>query len=122
MRHSFIPVRWTVAVLVVLSLAGCSTNPNVRKTKYLSSGKDYARHGKYSEAVIQFRNAIDIDPKFAAAHLELARAYLNLNNRSDAVREFQQDLALEPGNTAVKLELAPLLIQRRDAQAGTLIH
>ena len=102
MRHSFIPVRWTVAVLVVLSLAGCSTDPNVRKTKYLGSGKDYARRGKYSEAVVQFRNAIDIDPKFAAAHLELARTYLALNSRSDAVHEFLQDLALEPGNSAVK--------------------
>jgi len=81
-------LRSIVLVLGVFSLAGCAGDPNVRKAKYFTSGRDYAAKGKYAEAVVQFRNAIDIDPKFAGAHVELARAYLNLNARADAVREF----------------------------------
>jgi hypothetical protein len=35
-------------------LAGCHGDPNVRKQKYLESGKRYSAEGKYREAAIQF--------------------------------------------------------------------
>ena len=106
-------LRASLTLLALFALAGCS-NPNVRKDKYLKSGKDYIAHGRYEEAVVQLRNAIDVDPKFAAAHLELARAYLNLNSRREAFRELQQVLVLDPQNREAKLELAPLLIAGRE--------
>lgn len=116
-------IRWILPVLVVLSLAGCSRDPNVRKAKFLSSGMDYARTGKYAEAVVQFHNAIDIDPKLAPAHFELARAYLHLNAGTEAIREFQQGLVLDPANSQAKLELAPLLVALKQYdQAEALVH
>ena len=45
-----------VALLLTCSVA-CSRDPNVKKQKYLESGKRYAEKAKYREAVIQFANA-----------------------------------------------------------------
>jgi Tfp pilus assembly protein PilF len=72
------------AVVVSLALvftAGCSRDPNVRKQKYLESGKRYEASGKYREAALQFLNALKVDKNFGDAHYEMAKTYLKMNNR-----------------------------------------
>lgn len=69
-------------------LVSCTLDPNQRKLKYLNSGEAYAKQGKYREASIQFRNAIQIDPRFAEGHYQLGLAYLALNDGEDADKEF----------------------------------
>jgi Tfp pilus assembly protein PilF len=55
-------------------LTGCSRDPNVRKQKYFESGQRFFAKGQYHEAVIQFRNATEVDSNFADAHYQLAQA------------------------------------------------
>jgi tetratricopeptide (TPR) repeat protein len=107
--------------LVMLLAAGCSSDPNKEKHAYLNSGDKYYQSGKYQEAAIQFRNAIEIDPRLAAAHWQLARAYLRLGNSEAAYHELTETVTLEPGNPDAQLELAVLLLARRqynEAQAA----
>ena len=60
---------WMLMLIFAVGLvAGCHTDPNVKKQKYLESGKRYSTEGKYKEAAIQFQNAIKIDKGFADAH------------------------------------------------------
>src|SRR5579872_3311030 len=77
MRHKGI-YKLSLLLLVFTTLAGCTFDPNKRKMKYANSGEEYAEQGKYREATIQFRNALQIDPKFAEGHYQLALAYLRL--------------------------------------------
>ena len=73
--------RCSALLLVSISaglLQGCTRDPNVKKAKYLKSGENYAAQGKQQEAIIQFSNAIKIDKNYAAAHYDLAKAYLKL--------------------------------------------
>src|SRR5690349_16768502 len=62
-------------VLTVSSvvLSGCTRDPNVRKQKYYKSGVEYFQNGKYSEAGIELRNALKVDPHFADAAAMLAK-------------------------------------------------
>ena len=70
---------WVVVLFVsVALLAGCHGDPNVRKQKYLESGKRYSAEGKYREAAIQFSNALKVDKNFADAHYDLAQTYVHL--------------------------------------------
>ncbi len=96
----------TVFLLVTLSLAACSRNPN----KYLASGDKYFKDRKYNEAIIQYRNAVQIDPKLAQAHYDLARAYLQLKFVQPAYIELQETVALDPRNSGAQLQLATLLV------------
>jgi tetratricopeptide (TPR) repeat protein len=112
---------WWIVPVTMLLLAACSSDPNKEKRAYLTSGDKYSQRGKYQEAVIQFRNAIQIDPKFGEAHWHLARAYLSLGNGEAAFRELGVTLGLEPQNQDARLELAGLLLARRqydDAEAA----
>jgi tetratricopeptide (TPR) repeat protein len=109
--------RKIVVLLLALAVAGgsigCSRDPNVRKQKYLESGKRYAGKGKYQEAVIQFSNALRVDPRFVPAHLELAHAYLHLSSWTSAYQELRRTVELQPDNVAARLDLGSLLLGGR---------
>lgn len=85
MRKRYI-VSVLMAVLTVI-LAGCSRNPDVAKRKYLESGNKYMDQQKYDAAAIQFKKAIQIDPKFAEAHFQLAQADLKLEKNGRLTRK-----------------------------------
>src|SRR6516164_5677527 len=97
-------------LLALAVLAACSRNPAKYKAAFLSGGEKYAKEGKYQEAVIQFRNAIEIDPRFAEAHHQLALAYIKLKNSQLAYRELLTATELDPNNLDAKLELTALLL------------
>ena len=100
--------------LGILLLASCSTAPHARMLTFLASGETYIKAGKYQEAVIEFRNAVQIDPKSATAHYQLARAYMSLGNRAAAYRDFEESVSLDAGNVDAQLQLAALLIDRKE--------
>ena len=77
-------------------LTGCSRDPNVRKQKYFESGQRYYDEGKYREAVIQFLNATQVDSTFAAAHYQLSRSYIKLQDWQHAYMELGRTLELQP--------------------------
>ena len=106
----FVSVRLLLACSVLSAmLTGCSRDPNVRKQKYLDSGEKYSSEGKYREAVIQFRNAILIDSRFAQAHYDLSQAYLKLGDSNDAFQELTRTVDLAPDNYRAHTDLANLL-------------
>ncbi|HEV2577010.1 MAG TPA: tetratricopeptide repeat protein [Acidobacteriaceae bacterium] len=98
-----------VTVLAVLT-QGCTRNPNVRKVKYLNSGKAYEAQGKDKEAIIQFSNAIKIDPHYADAHFELAKAYLKTGSPMGAYAELRRTVDLDPKNVDARLELGQIYL------------
>ena len=106
------PVLFRLIILIWVAsfLEGCSRDPNVRKQKYLESGERYFSKQQYAAAAIQFANALQVDPNFAAAHYELARTYLRQQNWARAYKEFERTIEFEPQNYSARLDLAKLLI------------
>src|ERR1700676_273430 len=106
----WISVRLLLACsLLTIAFTGCSRDPNVRKQKYLDSGEKYAAEAKYREAVIQFRNAIQIDSRFAQAHYDLSQAYMKLGDSNHAFQELSRTVELTPDNYRAHTDLANLL-------------
>ena len=95
---------------VAVFLTGCSRDPNVRKQKYFESGERYFASGKYREALIQFRNATQVDSAFTAAHYRLAQAYLKVQDWQHAYAELSRTLELQPDNYKAHEDIANLLI------------
>ena len=71
-------VSKAVAVVLAVSLAaaGCRKDPEFAKQEYLKSGDRYMESGKVAEAIVQYRNAVQQDPRFGEARLKLAEAYI----------------------------------------------
>ena len=104
-----------VALLAgMVVLAGCHTDPNVRKQKYLASGEKYSAEGKYREAAIQFSNALKIDKNFGDAHYQLAQAYVHLGQYQAAGNELLRTVDIQPANYKARLDLGNLMLAGRD--------
>jgi len=93
---------------------GCSRDPNVRKQKYLESGDRYFAKGKYREAAIQYSNALQVDPRFAAAHYQLGESFLKLGDSIRAFQELSRTVELAPDNYRAHTDLANLLLGARN--------
>jgi len=102
---------WVVVFFAAaVMLSGCHGDPNVRKQKYLESGKRYSAEGKFREAVIQYSNALKIDKNYPDAHYELAQAYLHLGQFGAAYGELARTVDLQPANLKARIDMGSLAL------------
>ena len=95
----------SVVLLLAMAVSGCVQDPNTRKNRYLEEGVRYHRAGKYNEAVIALKNALQIDPKFVAARHLMGRTYKAKSWNADAIRELQRALELQPDDVSIRVDL-----------------
>jgi tetratricopeptide (TPR) repeat protein len=102
-----VAIVWLCSMAGCILLAGCSRNPQVALKKHLDRGNSYFEAAKYREAAIEYRNAIQIDPKLAQAHYSLAECYLRESNWPGAYQELSSTVQLQ-NNWKAHMELANL--------------
>lgn len=112
--------------LLVAMLTACS-NPAERASEHMSRGEEYYEAGKYREAEIEFRNALQIDPKLAHGHTQLGKTYLALKDPRNAFAELQRALEIDDSLREPRFELARLYLASGDgtkaeSSARTLIE
>jgi cellulose synthase operon protein C len=114
-RGSAVPcaVAAVCVLAALLTVTGCSRDPNVRKQKYLESGQRYFDKGQYREAEIQFENAIQVDANFAEAHYKLALAAIKLGDGQTAYNEMVKSVQIRPDYYEAQLDMVNLLIAAR---------
>jgi len=120
MRRS-IALRILLSCCVMAALfSGCSRDPNVRKQKYFDSGEKYAAEGRYREAIIQYKNAVQIDSRFAGAHYQMSQAYLKLGDANSALQELLRTVELAPDDYRAHADIADLLTGVRTADGAAV--
>ena len=67
-------IAMTAALGISLMTAACSYMPFRSKESYLNRGKQYMVKGKYSEAAIEYRKSLQLDPRYVDALSGLAHA------------------------------------------------
>ena len=112
--------------MAVAMLAGCHGDRNIRKHKYLESGRRFSADGKYREAAIQYLNALKVDGEFIDAHYELAQAYEHLGQSTEACAELARTIDLQPDNYKARIDLGNLLFadgrtDQAQAQANAVL-
>ena len=113
MRARLVPLA--VACVVALQSVACS-NPETRKTERYEKGKALAASARYSEAILEFRNALKDDPNYADAHFAVAQAYERTDDSVNAYRSYQRAADLLPDNADVQLTVAKFLLRVRQFQ------
>ena len=100
-----------VALLVsLLAASSCGGNPDQRKRDYVASGDRHAAAREYAAAIIDYRNAIQLDARFGEAHDKLAGAYLHAGDATGALRTATTAADLLPDNVEAQLRAAKLLL------------
>jgi len=88
---------------VVVALAGCGKDPEVAKREFMKSGQQYFAEGKYKEAVIEFRNAVQQDPRYGEARFALAGALMKTSDLQGAYREYARAADLLPNDIEAQM-------------------
>ena len=67
-------------------------SPELERDRYFKKGEEYIAQGKFSEALIMFKNSLKADPTFAEAHYQIGLVLLQK-------RDFQQALGSHRSET-----------------------
>ena len=100
----------TGLLVLVGFVLSCERNPGIQRQKFFESGNRYLESEKFTEAALEFSNAVQIDPRFASGHFKLGECYLRLQRYPEAYRELQRTLELDPSNGKAALDLGLLFI------------
>src|SRR5688500_11401879 len=103
-------LAFALAMIVLVVASGCTRDPNTRKTAYLERGTKHLAETKYNDAIVEFKNALQIDPNFAPALAGIGRAYKAKSWHADAARELQRAVKVQPDDLLLRADLGQVLL------------
>jgi tetratricopeptide (TPR) repeat protein len=83
-------LKYCLAAMVVIAVGACGKDPEVAKREFMRTGQQYAASGKLKEAIIEYRNAVQQDPRFGEARFALAGVLLKTGDNQGAYGEYQR--------------------------------
>jgi len=95
--------------IVLVECAACSRDPHAAMLKYAKSGDEYAAAGKTAEAIIEYRNALEKEPRAGDVRVKLAEAYLKMGEAGKAAQEYIR-AADVVSDSAIQLKAGTLLL------------
>jgi type IV pilus assembly protein PilF len=99
-------------------LTGQETEAARRARIRLELGASYYQQGNFPVAIDELRQALAIDPNFAAAHGMLALVYMDLGERAKAEESFRRALAIAPADSELNNNYGWFLCQTGREQAS----
>jgi len=109
--------RFVIVACLAVAIGGCT---KLKAGDHVRRGNTYFDEKKFPEAVIEFRAALQGNPKLGDVRLKLGEAYLRVNNPRGALGEYVRASDLLPKNVDAQLKAGGLLLlagQFEDAKA-----
>jgi tetratricopeptide (TPR) repeat protein len=102
MKQKYYVVLTMLSLCIMLQTTGCQTTPQSQsgspaEIKY-EEGKKAFNQERYAEAITAFQDAIELDPDYVLAHLDMGFAYINLEKYEEALGAFASAQAIEQDN------------------------
>ena len=119
MMHKFrSTVYLIIAILSIILpvLHGCNGDSQKKKAAHEQKGDAYLADEKYAEAIIEFRNVLQLDSKDPRTYYKLGLAYLKkggLENLQASFRALDRSLQLDPSNMDAQLKLGEFYLLDR---------
>jgi len=84
--------------------------PSKKKTNYLNRSKKYYSEEKYKEVLIEFKNVLQIDPKYAEGYYQMALTYLKLQQPWQAYGSLLKTVELDPDRLDAQIAIGEILL------------
>lgn len=123
-RRAIVSRRLTplFCLFMVALLSGCQKSSTAQQ--HLTRAEDDAKRGNVNEAIIEYRRAIQGDPKLVLPHFKLGRIYFDRRDYTNAFEQLSETVRLEPANLEARILLARLKVRsqqfaesKKDAEA-----
>jgi len=108
-----------VAVSCALLIMGCSTKEE-KTASFIAAGDRLLAAEDPVRAVLEYKNALQMDPKSTSATHGLGKAYLQQQEYQQAYNAFKSALELNPDLDESRIELAWLLAMGRQGEPALL--
>ena len=102
-------------VLLSISLVSC-TNKEEKVKDFISKGNALMEKGDAIHAILEYKNALQLDPQNAKVTFLLAKAYLANKEYRKAYGALQNTVTKDPGFDRARMEMASLLISARQGE------
>jgi tetratricopeptide (TPR) repeat protein len=96
--------------LLTMATAACSKDVEQAKREYVERGNRYMNDRNVEAAIIEYRNAVQQDPRFGDAYRKLAAAHLLRGDAKEAVRAAVTAADLLPNVPEAQVEAGSLLL------------
>jgi tetratricopeptide (TPR) repeat protein len=100
-------------LLGVLLVAGCASDED-RVDSFIERGEEYVENDQPEEAIIEFKNVLQIEPENVVAHEALSLAYLKVKKHREAYWEMSETVRLDPQNVEARLRYGTVSAAIRD--------
>src|SRR3990170_802262 len=100
-------------VLVVIGgvmAAGFWRSPEARKGRHLARADGYFSRQQYREAIIEYRNVLQVEKANGRAIRQLGLAHYELGELGHALRYLPKSRELDPGNLDIRLRLGTIYL------------
>ena len=93
-------------------LIGCASAKQ-RSAQHLEQADHWAAEGKTNEAIVEYRRAIQLDPKDPAAHLKLAKIFFDRQDLASCQQQLSVLNKIAPDNLDAQLLMAEMYLKVR---------
>lgn len=85
-----------------LALAACQSDEE-RIEGFMQRGEAYVEQQQYEEAIIEFKNVLQLDPEHPGAHEALSLSFLQVDKPREAYWEMSETVRVDPENLDARL-------------------
>ncbi len=90
-------------------LSGCARDPKAKAEKHYARAEKFLKENNTDAAIIELRSAIQLEPKMAKAHFELANVELQRGDPQIAFQEYVATTKADPKNRQAQLMVGEIL-------------
>jgi tetratricopeptide (TPR) repeat protein len=109
--------RWMALLAIALMAAtGCARSPEAKLARHLERGDRYFAKTQYRDAILEYTNALRIQPANPQAMRQLGLAHFHAGELIQAYSRLIRAREMEPGNLTVRLRLATVFALAEDRQ------
>jgi len=102
-------IKFSAITILVFSLLACG-GAEERKVKYLEKGKAYLEENNLDKAKIEFKNVLQIDPKFAEAYYYMGLLEEQDKELGKSLSNYVKAIEFNPNFNDAKVKLAKIYV------------
>lgn len=106
-------VNKLILILITCVLVACGSAQE-SKVKYMQQGKDLFKAERYEKALLAFKNVLQIDPKDAEGHYQMAETYSKQGDINKAFGHYRQAMTLDEQHVMAKVKTGQIFLLSRN--------